>query len=150
MITSRILCILSLAAAMFVSGNAFAETDIVAPCDSTTHQSDWLKIDADASIDVTITAGAQQDGKSCNIQTTAWNRDHWTVTCWVTSSGATYTSYECHNWNTVFGDSWHASFMYMACPTTGCVTDAKEKGVIAAVRRSLNSHAQSVMQNREK
>jgi len=90
------------------------------PCDSKTHQTDWYRLAPDGDLTMDIGSG------TCDIQTTAWNRDHWTVTCWVDSSSRNDTHYQCHNWNTIWGDAWHASFMGMACPTSGCVVPKKQ------------------------
>jgi hypothetical protein len=132
---------------LFIVNISKATTIITAPCDSTTHQSAWYSIGADASSDFRINAGSDEKGNSCDVQTTAWNRDHWTITCWVTSSSSNHTSYTCHNWNTVFGDSWKASFSYMACPQSGCVTSKEEQSMIQNIKESIKNKDTHLMRD---
>ena len=44
-----------------------------------------------------------------------YNRDHWTITAWLADASNTSASFEAHNWNTIFGDTWHFQ------PLLGCV-----------------------------
>lgn len=92
-------------------------TTFTVPCDSMAHTSPWYTVGADASELYVVKAAP-----GCDIQTTAWNRNHWTMTCWTSGFGDNYTNYECHNWNTIWGDAWKISFTAMACPTSGCTT----------------------------
>ena len=123
---------------LLLSMNVYADDTILAPCDSKTHQSEWYTISPDGDLIVKIQSqSVEPPPTTCKIQTTAWNRNHWTVTCWVQMSAPWYTEYRCHNWNTVWGDSWKASFMYMACPSSGCVTDAKEAKLLSDMMTTL-------------
>lgn len=76
----------------------------------TTQQSGWYSIGADDS----ESAMVQTPLPNCTLKSSSYYRNHWTVTCWRNPDdwGKTYTGYECHNWNTVFGDSW--AFMFIA------------------------------------
>lgn len=56
---------------------------------------------------------------SCRVQETWWNRDHWTVTCWVQWSTSTHTTWRCQNWNTVWGDP-HPAWFDIQC--AACAT----------------------------
>lgn len=131
----------------FAATNVMATTTIIAPCDSTTHESKWYTIEADASRNFVIEAGSTSDA-SCNIQTTAWSRNHSTITCFVSGYTNTHTSYTCHNWNTIWGDAWKVSFSYMACPLKGCTTSKEEKAMIQNIKESLDTKEASLMRSK--
>lgn len=126
------------------SPQSYAQTQIVVPCDSVMHSSQWFSLSPDGSQSFKIVA-SNAGGQNCNIQTTTWSRNHWTPTCWVTWSSSSETDYTCHNWNTVFGDSWSIQFSYMACPASGCTTDPKVTSVIENVQRALNREGAGLM-----
>lgn len=84
----------------------------VPSCDGKSHDSPWYTVGPDASQLFVVQA---PDG--CEIQSTTWNRNHWTMTCWTSGFSDSYTNYECHNWNTVWGDSWQVNFVGVACPS---------------------------------
>ena len=75
------------------------------PCGDV-YKSGWYSIGPDKSVGARVESSIQNNPE-CGIKATSYYRNHWTVTCWRTTDwGPTYTDYECHNWNTIWGDSW--------------------------------------------
>ena len=94
------------------------KTWVIPACSGQTWDSGWYKVEPDGATEIVVRSGT--DPTDCEIQASTWKRTHWTITCWVTWSSSTQTTYRCQNWNTVFGDAHYAEIAASACPSSGC------------------------------
>jgi hypothetical protein len=73
----------------------------------------WVSVGPDASRGWTLNCPSGTEVRIVQIGLNNYgvdadyNRDHWTITAWTTTGTDTSQSFEGHNWNTVFGDTWH-------------------------------------------